>query len=86
MAERLQNEIVAVLVEDYGWQEVGFAIDQAAGVGILDDQLSVGGGSANPRGEKCPVNGNILPGEQPNGNLRLVAMRRRGRRNCRARL
>src|ERR1700693_801715 len=78
LAERLDNEVISVGIDDDGGQQVGFAIDQAIRVGIFDDGFSIGRGSADALGEKSAVDGNVFAREQADGDLRFVAVKRGG--------
>ena len=76
LAERLKNEIIAIAIDDHRRQQIRFAIDQAAGVGVFDNQVTIGGGPANPRGQECTIDGNVLASQQADRNLRFVAVKR----------
>ena len=74
LAERLQDHVIAVAVNDHRRQQIRLAIDHTVGVGIFNHQLAVSGRPANSRCKKCAVNGNVLASKKTDRNLRLVAI------------
>jgi hypothetical protein len=69
LVEGLDGEEIGVAVDDQGREGIGFCVDQAVSVGVVDDPVSVGlgGGDAGP--EESGVGFYWLRGEQAEGNL-----------------
>jgi hypothetical protein len=71
----LQHQVVAVAVHDQRGQEIGLAVHDAVSVGILDNQLTVFGGTAHALAQKCAIHRHVSMGEQAHRDLGFVAVK-----------
>jgi hypothetical protein len=76
LAEILHDEIVAVAIDDKRRDGVCFAVDEAVGFGICDGAFAEFGGSEKALAKKRPVYGDVLRGNEADGNLGAIAVKR----------
>ena len=76
MAQSLQDQIIAIAVDDKRGQQVGLAVDDPVSVGVFNDALAILNGTAQALREKGAVDRNVLARQQPDGDLRLIAVKR----------
>ncbi len=74
LAERLHNEVIAVAVDDQRRQQIAFAVDHAEGFRVFDNEFAIGNGLLKALGEKCAVDRHVLARQQPDRDLRFVAI------------
>ena len=85
LAQSLHDEIIAVAVDNQRGKQVGFAVDDAEGVGILDDLLAIGDGLLQALGEERAVDRNDLRASAGAQRFAICRCRRRGPESGRAR-
>ena len=56
LGEDLQGQDVVVAVDDQAGKEIGFAEDDAVGVGVADERLAIGDGIGDALAKKAPGN------------------------------
>ena len=57
LAQRLQDEIVAVAIDNESGEKVGFGENQSVGNGVFDDASAVVDGGTETSGKECSVDG-----------------------------
>ena len=77
LVEGLDDEVVAIAIHDQGGQEVGFAVDDAVGVGVVDDGAAVLLGGAEALQIEIAADLFDLPREHADGDLGGGAVVRR---------
>jgi len=72
----LQNETIAIAIDNESRKPVALRVHQPVGIGILDNPLPVVGGLYEPSLVERPIDGIGGAGEQPQRNLRSGAIMR----------
>ena len=70
LGEDLEGEDVAVAIDDEAGEKVGFAEDEAVGVGIVDYVLAVGDGVGDAVAQKCGEIRDWIGRDHADGDLR----------------
>src|SRR5208283_4349901 len=79
LRQDLDGDDIVVAVDDEAGEEIGFAEDNAVGVGIGDELLAIGGGGADAVGDEFGQVGDfgIVLGDHADGDLRRGAVESR---------
>ncbi len=84
LGEDLDGEDVVVAIDDEAGEEVGFAEDEAVGVGIADEVLAVGDGVGDAVSQKCGEIRDWIGRDHADRDLRGTGVEGRADEACRA--
>lgn len=73
LAQRLDDEVIAIAVDNEGGKQVRFAVNQAVRFRVFDDSFAIVGGARETCSEKGAVDCHIVWGDEPDRDLRFVA-------------
>ena len=69
LREDLHRKNVVVAIDDEAGKEIGFAEDDAVGVGVMDDPFTIGDGFGDALAKQCGEMGDRLVRNQPDRDL-----------------
>jgi len=74
LAECLYDQVISIAVHNQRRQLIRFAVNQAIGVRIVDNETTIGGCPADSFCEKSAINRRFIAREQADGDLGFIAV------------